>query len=78
MKHGVGQRTHSNFDPLEFSSVVFLEEKLIFQDLCLCSGIGWDAPILEKYIRGWEKWLDSLVHLPHVTIPRWFTGRVKS
>ena len=28
--HGILQRTHSNFDPLVFSSVVLIEGKLIF------------------------------------------------
>ena len=72
-KRGILHRTHSNFDPLGFSSVVLLERKLIFQDLCSCSNFGWDDPIPEKYVKQWEKWLDSLVHLPCVTFLRCFT-----
>ena len=44
MKHGILQRTHLNFDPLGFSSVLILKRKLIFQDLCMCKNLGWMIP----------------------------------
>ena len=66
---GVLQRTHANFDPVDFSAAFMLEGKLIFQDLCSYGNMGWDNQSAEADAHRWVKWLSSLPDLDWITMP---------
>ena len=38
----------------------------------MCQSLGWDDLVPEMYVKQWEKWVASLIHIPNVTIPCWF------
>ncbi|XP_070412225.1 uncharacterized protein [Nothobranchius furzeri] len=59
----------SLYDPLRFIAPFTLSGKHILQELCH-RGIGWDAPLPEDVKRRWEEWMNGLLKLTEVSVPR--------
>ncbi|XP_054600468.2 uncharacterized protein [Nothobranchius furzeri] len=59
----------SLYDPLEFIAPFSLSGKHILQELCH-RGIGWDAPLPEDVKPRWEEWMNGLLKLMEVSVPR--------
>lgn len=61
----------SLYDPLGFISPFSLSGKRILQELCR-RGIGWDDPLPNDINPRWEEWINGLLKLKEVSIPRCF------
>lgn len=59
----------SLFDPLGFIAPFTLSGKRILQELCH-RGIGWDDPLPEDIKPRWEEWINGLLKLKEISIPR--------
>ena len=47
-----------------------LEAKLLYQNLCE-KKLDWDESMPAEDLLQWERWLENLMHLRTVSIPRW-------
>lgn len=59
----------SLYDPLGFIAPFSLSGKRILQELCH-RGIGWDDSLPEDIKPRWEEWINGLLKLKEVSIPR--------
>lgn len=59
----------SLYDPLGFIAPFSLSGKQIHQELCH-RGIGWDDQLPEDIKPRWEEWVNGLLKLKEVSIPR--------
>ena len=68
-KRGILSVISSLFDPLGFLGPFILPVKILLQELWR-QGIGWDEEISEKELEIWQYWLQSLLQLSDIRIPR--------
>jgi hypothetical protein len=68
-KRGILSVISSLFDPLGFLGPFILPVKILLQELWR-QGIGWDEEISEKELEIWQNWLQSLLQLSDIRIPR--------
>ena len=59
----------SIFDPLGLVSPIVLMGKVIFQETTLMK-LSWDEPVPDALVVRWHKWLDTLLLLSDIRIPR--------
>ena len=57
------------FDPLGFISPIAITARIITQ-ACWRHGVGWDEPLPDAVLKQWQKWVDDLVYLPQIRVPR--------
>ena len=58
------------FDPLGFITPIVLKAKLLYRNLCE-KKLDRDEPMPAEDLLRWERWLENLMHLRMVSIPRW-------
>ena len=58
------------FDPLGFITPIVLEAKLLYRNLCE-KKLDWDESMPAEDLLRWQRWLENLMHLRMVPIPRW-------
>ncbi|KAK7909491.1 hypothetical protein WMY93_014175 [Mugilogobius chulae] len=59
----------SLYDPLGFIAPFSLSGKQILQELCH-RGIGWDDQLPDDMLPRWEEWVNGLLKLKEISIPR--------
>ena len=64
------------FDPLGFLSPYVVRAKILFQEMW-ASGTDWDDPVYENRLRKAHQWLNELLELPSLRIPRCFRTNIK-
>ncbi|XP_030828067.1 uncharacterized protein LOC105436445 isoform X1 [Strongylocentrotus purpuratus] len=73
-RRGVLSTVSSFYDPCGFLSPVMLRGKQILQELCR-SKLDWDSPIPEDLRPRWERWLQEVLELENLQIPRCYKPR---
>ncbi|KAK4474245.1 hypothetical protein MN116_000200 [Schistosoma mekongi] len=68
-RRGVLSVVSSLFDPLGLIAPTCLTAKLLLQRLCKAQ-IGWDRPLSEPDVSAWLKWVNFMLQVGHVTVPR--------
>ena len=53
-----------------FITLIVLEAKLLYRNLCQ-KKLDWNESMPAEDLLRWERWLESLMHLRMVSIPRW-------
>ena len=61
----------SVYDPLGFTTLFLLQEKLLIQQLCK-ENLGWDEAIPDNIQIQWEKWERQLTELERLSVDRYF------
>ena len=59
----------SVFDPLGFICPFSVRSRIILQDVWR-SSIGWDSKLKEPEFVKWKRWIDGLIKLENINIPR--------
>ena len=81
-RRGILSIISSLYDPLGFLSPFILPAKKMLQKLCQQKSLGWDDEIEDEYKEVWMQWMDDVVLLKELVIPRcWIPtefGKVKS
>ena len=70
-KRGILSMVSSLFDPLGFVSPFILPVKVLLQELWRM-GIQWDERVLEPLLTQWHRWVESLLFVAKIKIPRCF------
>jgi len=56
--------------PIPIVTPIIFETKLIYHSLC-DKELEWDEPMPSEDLSRWEKWLETLLFLHMVSVPRW-------
>ena len=70
-RRGVLSVVSSVYDPLGFVAPFVLVAKIIMQDLCR-KNLSWDDVLQDDYLKRWEVWLEQLMKIEQLYIPRCF------
>ncbi|XP_067030727.1 uncharacterized protein [Acropora muricata] len=73
-KRGVFSVVSSLFHPLGFLSPFVFSAKILLQDLWR-DKIPWDQEIPEPYLSQWQRWLEELLHVVTINIPRCYKSQ---
>ena len=68
-KRGMLATINAVFDPLRFITPTVLEAKLLYRNLCE-KKLDWDESMPAEDLWRWERWMENLMHLRMVSIPR--------
>jgi hypothetical protein len=58
------------YDPLGWAAPVVIIAKILLQELWLLKN-DWNAPISQELVQRWIEYVNDLLHLARVRIPRW-------
>ena len=70
-RRGVLSVVSSVYDPLGFAAPFVLLAKMLMQDLCR-ENFSWDDVLQGDYLKRWESWLEQLMKIEKLYIPRCF------
>ena len=70
-KRLVTKASASIFDPLGLISPFVARSKVIIQEIWKLKKIDWDGEIPANIVVHWEEWLNQVVNVPDIKIPRW-------
>ena len=76
-KRGLLSFLSSIYDPLGFLAPLLIKPKIILQSMWR-QKIGWDDPIPNNLLNGYNEWLATLPELENVRVPRWFGFPIKT
>ncbi len=80
-RRGVLSVVSSVYDPLGFAAPFVLLAKMLMQDLCR-ENFSWDDVLQGDYLKRWESWLEQLMKIEKLYVPRCFKppqfGRIVS
>ncbi|XP_043209587.1 uncharacterized protein LOC122374727 [Amphibalanus amphitrite] len=68
-RRGILSVVSSFFDPLGLVSPFILRGKLLLRELCR-EGCGWDDPVPSDVADAWKEWMESMLALKIVSVPR--------
>ena len=70
-KRNILSITNSLYDPLGFVLPVVLRARLVYSEICKAK-LDWDEALTGANLKQWESWIQSLVGLENIRVPRCF------